>query len=228
MHGTQTQAGSSSHPLLHLHAGAATRYVDSESAIAVLSAALHARDICTHAHCRRVIHYALTLGRLVGLSAKELLTLERGVFLHDVGKIYVPDSVLRKPSHLTERERLVMQQHPAVGHEMVSAFASLTDVSDIVLSHHEWFDGTGYPFGLKGEAIPLGARICAIADTLDALTSHRPYRDPISFAEACAYVESESGTHFDPMLVEHFAALSPSEWLTIRQHAALDDDSLAA
>ena len=133
MHETQTKAGLSVHPLLHLHAASATRYVDSESAIAIFSAALHARGICTHSHCQRVIHYALTLGRLVGLSMKDLRTLERGVFLHDAGKIYVPDSVLRKPGHLTERERLVMQQHAAVGYEMVSAFAALTDVADIVL-----------------------------------------------------------------------------------------------
>jgi putative nucleotidyltransferase with HDIG domain len=227
MHGTHTKAGPPAHPLLHLHATTTTRYVDSESAIAIFSAALHARDICTHSHCRRVIHYALTLGRLLGLSSQELATLERGVFLHDVGKIYVPDSVLRKPGHLTERERMVMQQHPAVGYEMVSAFASLADVSEIVLSHHERFDGTGYPFGLKGEAIPLGARICAIADTLDALTSHRPYRSPMSFAAACAYVESEGGTHFDPLLIEHFMAITPAGWQTIRHHSA-HDDPLAA
>ena len=212
MHETQTKAGLSVHPLLHLHAASATRYVDSESAIAIFSAALHARGICTHSHCQRVIHYALTLGRLVGLSMKDLRTLERGVFLHDVGKIYVPDSVLRKPGHLTERERLVMQQHAAVGYEMVSAFAALTDVADIVLSHHERFDGSGYPFGLQGEAIPLGARICAIADSLDAPTSHRPYRNPMSFADACAYVESESGTHFDPVLIGHFTAITPAGW----------------
>lgn len=227
MHATLAVTETLAHAHLPLHASVSSWNPDAQSAIAALSAALHARDICTHAHCQRVIHYALTLGRLLGLPSRELLTLERGVFLHDIGKIHIPDEVLMKPGCLTKREQLVMRRHPTIGCDMVRAFAALTDVMDIVLLHHERFDGSGYPFGLKGNAIPLGARICAIADTLDALTSHRPYRTPMSFSDTCAHVESESGTHFDPMLVEHFMAITPAGWQTIRHHIT-HDDSLAA
>jgi cyclic di-GMP phosphodiesterase len=189
------------------------------STFRALDAALQARDHCTHTHCQRVIYYSLTLGRMMDLSEHELVTLERGVFLHDIGKIHMPDSVLLKPGLLSDQERIVMQQHPAIGFEMLRHNPLLTDAAEIVLTHHERYNGSGYPMGLKGDDIPLGARICAITDTFDAITSIRPYRTPMSVAEACSYIQSERGRHFDPHIVDLFTALSPSEWQEIQRVA---------
>lgn len=175
-------------------------------------AALQARDICTHTHCQRVISYSLTLGRTMGLSEHELVTLERGVFLHDIGKIHIPDSVLLKPGSLSPTEWTVMQQHSEIGFEMLRHNPLLADAAEIVLTHHERYNGSGYPMGLSGEDIPLGARICAITDTFDALTSIRPYRTPMRFEDACSYITSERGRLFDPHIVDMFSALPPSQW----------------
>lgn len=184
-----------------------------------LDAALQARDICTHTHCQRVIYYSLALGRMLGLSKRELMTLERGVFLHDIGKIHMPDSVLLKPGLLSDTERTVMQAHPSIGYEMLRHNPLLTDAAEIVLTHHERYNGSGYPMGLRRDDIPLGARICAVTDTFDALTSIRPYRTPMSFEEACRYIQSERGRHFDPEIVDTFTALEPSRWEEIQRLA---------
>ena len=189
------------------------------STFRALDAALQARDICTHAHCQRVIFYSLTLGRMLGLSERELVTLERGVFLHDIGKIHMPDSVLLKPGLLSAAERTLIQQHSAIGFEMLRHNPLLTDAAEIVLAHHERYNGSGYPMGLRGEDIPLGARICAIADTFDALTSIRPYRTPMSFEDACSYINSERGRLFDPDIVDMFSALPPSQWQAVHRLA---------
>jgi cyclic di-GMP phosphodiesterase len=189
------------------------------STFRALDAALQARDLCTHTHCQRVIYYSLTLGRMMGLTEHELVTLERGVFLHDIGKIHMPDSVLLKPGLLSDQERAVMQQHPAIGFEMLRHNPLLTDAAEIVLTHHERYNGSGYPMGLKGDDIPLGARICAVTDTFDAITSIRPYRTPMSVEEACNYIQSERGHHFDPHIVDLFTALQPSQWQEVQRVA---------
>lgn len=210
-------------PSLGLSSSASTATVSGAilgSTLRALDAALQARDICTHTHCQRVIHYSMTLGRMMGLSEQELVTLERGVFLHDIGKIHTPDSVLLKPGLLSDKERIVMQQHPIIGFEMLRHNPLLTDAAEIVLAHHERYNGSGYPLGLSGEAIPFGARICAIADTFDALTSIRPYRTPMSFEAACSYIQSERGRHFDPHIVDMFAALPPSQWQEVQRLAS--------
>ena len=190
------------------------------STLRALDAALQARDICTHAHCQRVIYYSLTLGRMMGLSEHELVTLERGVFLHDIGKIHMPDSVLLKPGLLSDTERTVMQQHPSIGYEMLRHNPLLTDAAEIVLTHHERYNGSGYPLGLEGDDIPLGARICAITDTFDAITSIRPYRTPMSVEDACDYIQSERGCQYDPEIVDMFTALPPSQWQEVRRVAS--------
>jgi putative nucleotidyltransferase with HDIG domain len=190
------------------------------STFRALDAALQARDICTHTHCQRVIFYSLRLGRMMGLSDHELVTLERGVFLHDIGKIHMPDSVLLKPGLLSETERTVMQQHAQIGYEMLRHNPMLRDAAEIVLSHHERYNGSGYPFGLEGDDIPLGARICAITDTFDALTSIRPYRTPMSFEDACAYIDSERDRQFDPYIVDVFTALPASQWQDVQRVAS--------
>jgi len=190
------------------------------STFRAFDAALQARDACTHTHCQRVISYSLTLGRLMGLSGHDLVTLERGVFLHDIGKIHMPDSVLLKPGLLSASERTLIQQHSAIGFEMLRHNPLLTEAAEIVLAHHERYNGSGYPMGLKGEDIPLGARICAITDTLDALTSIRPYRTPMSFEDACSYVNSERGRLFDPNIVDMFSALPPTQWQAVNRQAS--------
>ena len=190
------------------------------STFRALDAALQARDICTHTHCQRVIHYSVRLGRMMGLSEHELVTLERGVFLHDIGKIHMPDSVLLKPGQLSDAERTVMQQHAQIGYEMLRHNPLLTDAAEIVLAHHERYNGSGYPLGLRGEDIPLGARICAVTDTFDALTSIRPYRMPMSFQDACDYVQSERGRQFDPRIVDMFTALPASQWQEVHRVAS--------
>lgn len=191
------------------------------STFRALDAALHARDTCTHSHCQRVIYYSLSLGRMMGLSERELVTLERGVFLHDIGKIHMPDSVLQKPGILSEAERTVMQQHSSIGYEMLRHNPHLTEAAEIVLTHHERYNGSGYPMGLRADDIPLGARICAVTDTFDAITSIRPYRTPMSFEEACRYINSERGRHFDPHIVDMFTALPASHWQEVQRVASL-------
>lgn len=186
------------------------------STLRAFDAALLARDICTHTHCQRVIYYSLTLGRMMGMPEHELVTLERGVFLHDIGKIHMPDSVLLKPGLLSDTERTVMQQHPAIGFEMLRHNPLLTAAAEIVLTHHERYNGSGYPLRLRGEDIPLGARICAITDTFDAITSIRPYRTPMSVEEACNYIQSERGRLYDPEIVDMFTALPPSQWQEVQ------------
>jgi len=191
-----------------------------DSTLRALDAALQARDACTHSHSQRVIYYSLTLGRMMSLTPQELITLERGVFLHDIGKIHMPDSVLLKPGLLSNTERSVMQRHPTIGYDMLRHNPLLADAAEIVLTHHERYDGSGYPMGLRGEDIPLGARICAITDTFDALTSLRPYRTPMSFEEALCYITSERGRYYDPQIVDMFTALPPAQWQTIQRLAA--------
>lgn len=187
-----------------------------ESTLSALGAALNAWDAGTHAHSQRLIYYALALGRLLGLPQAELLTLERGVFLHDIGKISVSESILRKSGPLSRTEWVEMRVHPVIGYGISSSIPGLRAAASIVLAHHEWYDGTGYPRRLKGSDIPLCARICSVVDTFDALTSRRPYRSPLSMVRACEQVWSESGTHFDPWVVDAFLAIPPAEWEQLR------------
>jgi response regulator RpfG family c-di-GMP phosphodiesterase len=183
-----------------------------EATVSSLGAALHGRDACTHAHSQRLIGYAEVLGRVLGLSQTELSILKHGVFLHDIGKIHVPDGILWNPGCLSTSEWTVMRRHPLVGYHIVTRCPWLHDAARIILAHHEWYDGSGYPHGLRGYEIPLGARICSVVDMLDALTSVRPYRNPVSFSEACELVRAEGGTHFDPLVVEAFNTVDPSQW----------------
>jgi HD-GYP domain-containing protein (c-di-GMP phosphodiesterase class II) len=196
-----------------------------ETGAAFLGNALRAGDGCTYAHSSRLIHYALTVGGLLALSDAALLTLKYGVFLHDIGKLHVDGAILAKPGPLSDAEWSVMRRHPASGYGMVRAAGLPDEVARIILTHHEWYDGTGYPRGMSGPDIPLAARICAAVDTMDALTSPRSYRRPISFEEALAEVRAGSGTHFDPMVVEACLAVAPDEWARLRSQP---DDPLSS
>lgn len=185
-------------------------------AIEALGEALNVQDRETLAHSQRTVRYAQALGRILDLSDSKLLALRRGVFLHDIGKMYVPASILNKPGQLSPVEWSVMRRHPVTGYKIVRSHLSMEKVATIVLFHHEWYDGTGYPSGLAGEEIPLGARICSVVDVLDALTSNRPYRKPVSFAEACELIRSERETHFDPFVVEAFLSITPAQWQALQ------------
>lgn len=173
----------------------------------VLGSAIAKRDSDTNIHNYRVTIYAVRLGEAAGVRAAEMRDLIAGAFLHDVGKIGISDNILLKPARLDEGEFRVMKTHVALGVDILSKSAWLQRARDVVEFHHEKYDGGGYLRGLAGEAIPLTARIFAIVDVFDALTSKRPYKEPMPFNEAMAIVRGYAGNHFDPRLVGLFAGL---------------------
>ena len=173
---------------------------------------LELRDQETQGHSERVTAMTVKLARAMGMSEEELIHVRRGALLHDVGKIGIPDSILQKPGQLTPEERKVMEEHPALAHNVLSGSVFLQKALDIPYSHHEKWDGTGYPRQLAGSAIPLAARIFAIIDVYDALRSDRPYRDAWSKAKTVDYIQEQSGSHFDPRVVEKFLQLVEDDW----------------
>lgn len=199
----------------------AIRRIEStyDETLAALGGALELRDIETQGHSRRVTHYCLEMARALHRTNDELHVLARGSFLHDIGKIGIPDAILLKPDRLTAEETAVMQTHARIGYELLCRIAFLTPASQIVLTHQERWDGTGYPQGLRGEEIPLGARIFAVADTLDAITSDRPYRAGSPFSAAVTEITRESGRQFDPEVVRVFLEIPEAVWRKIRREA---------
>jgi putative nucleotidyltransferase with HDIG domain len=175
-----------------------------EDTLLALAAALDARDPYTHGHSVRVAVYSATLAASAGLGLADLDALERGCLVHDIGKIGVPDQLLLKPGRLSPEEQERMRLHPVVGQRMLAGLGWSQEVFEIVLHHHERWDGTGYPAGLAGDEIPILARVVAIADALDAMTSHRPYRDAFSYRKAAAEIVGQSAVQFDPELVAAF------------------------
>jgi HD-GYP domain-containing protein (c-di-GMP phosphodiesterase class II) len=175
--------------------------------VRALSNAVEARDAYTGKHAERVTAYGLELIKAMGIETAEEQELEFGFLLHDIGKVAIPDAILYKPSTLTEKERALMEQHPGIGSQIVRGIEFLSDAVKVVRSHHERWDGTGYPDGLAGEEIPLSARVFAVADVLDALTSDRPYRPASSLRVAREMIVAESGTHFDPSVIEVFCTI---------------------
>jgi putative two-component system response regulator len=172
--------------------------------VEALGTALETRDVETAGHCARVSAIALELARGVEYPEDELPTLQLGAVLHDVGKIGVPDAILRKPGSLTDDEWVIMKQHPEMGERMLRGIRFLRRAVAIVRSHHERWDGRGYPDGLAGADIPLGARIFVVADSVDAMTSDRPYRAALSWEQAYEEVRRGRGSQFDPLVVESF------------------------
>ena len=159
---------------------------------------------------QRITAFAIAIARALDLSTKEIKTIARGAFLHDIGKISIPDSILRKPSALTPEESARMKEHSNYGYQIVKKVPSLLEAAEIVYAHQECFDGTGYPRGLKGEEIPLGARIVAVAATLDAITSDGPGRGAQSMQAARDEIDRCSGQQFDPKVVETFLGIPDS------------------
>ena len=171
------------------------------------SHALNLRDKVTEKHTRRVTSMTLGLARMMNIPDEKLIHIQRGATLHDIGKMGIPDNILFKPGSLTPKEWEVMRQHPQNALQMLSPIRYLKPALDIPLYHHEKWDGSGYPHGLKGTQIPLAARIFSVVDVYDSLTSDRPYRSAWSDGDAKYYIESEAGTHFDPEVVDCFTKL---------------------
>jgi putative two-component system response regulator len=190
-----------------------------ESTLQALVTALDIRDNETHGHSWRVVEYAVLVAERMGITGQELSWIRLGAILHDVGKIGIADAILRKPGKLEPHEWDEMRKHPELGHRMLKHIRFLAPALDVVLSHQERWDGSGYPRGLHGEAIPLGARIFAVVDTFDAMTSDRPYRKALTIEDALDEVRRFSGIQFDPKVAEVFLSIERDAWNHIRERA---------
>jgi HD-GYP domain-containing protein (c-di-GMP phosphodiesterase class II) len=175
-----------------------------ESTLIGWAKAAEAHDRCTHDHAERVVYLFKDLSRTMNVPEKELVHMGRGALLHDIGKIGIPDKILNKPGKLTEDERKIMQQHPDKAKKMLAEVEFLRPAIDIPCYHHERWDGSGYPYGLKGEDIPFAARVFAVVDVWDALLSDRPYRDAWAVEDVIEYIKGNSGKLFDPNVVQVF------------------------
>lgn len=182
-----------------------------DNTLAGWARALELRDELTEGHTRRVTELTLKLARALKIPENEIVHIRRGALLHDIGKMGIPDSILHKPGPFTAQERNIMQQHTQYARDMLSSISFLQPAIDIPYCHHEHWDGAGYPRGLKGEEIPLAARIFSIIDVWDALTSDRPYRQAWSKEKTCEYILERSGKQFDPKIVEAFFSLVMDE-----------------
>jgi putative nucleotidyltransferase with HDIG domain len=180
-------------------------------------AALDLRDVETYGHSKTVARYSHVLAGACGIrDAARLDRIGKGALLHDAGKMAIPDAILKKPGPLAPKEWDVIRKHPVVGYGLVRDVKLVPEVGNIILCHHERYDGTGYPKGLAGEKIPLEARIFAVADTLDAVTSHRPYRAPRDFKAARRELTDNAGKQFDPKVVDVFCGTDLAVWEKIR------------
>jgi putative nucleotidyltransferase with HDIG domain len=181
-----------------------------------LGDALDLKDSETEGHSKRVTAYTIALARAMGISPGQIKIIARGAFLHDIGKMAIPDEILRKPGSLTPEEQEVMREHCTRGYHILRKIPFLSEAAEIVYSHQEHYDGSGYPAGISGNQIPIGARIFAVADTLDAITSDRPYRKARSFDVAREEILRCSGTQFDPAVVEVFLKIPNELWQELR------------
>ena len=181
-----------------------------------LGDALDLKDAETEGHSKRVTAFTIAIARAMDLPQERVRIIARGAFLHDVGKMAIPDAILRKPGRLSPEEQAIMREHALLGYQMLRKIPFLAEASDIVYSHQERYDGSGYPRGLRGDQIPLGARIFAVADTFDAMTSDRPYRAAQSIPSGRREIERHSGKQFDPEVVKTFLAIPEHIWTELR------------
>ncbi len=181
-----------------------------------LGDALDLKDAETEGHSKRVTAFTIAIARAMELPHEHVRTIARGAFLHDIGKMAIPDAILRKPGRLSPQEQEIMRRHALLGYRMLRRIPFLREAADIVYSHQECFDGSGYPRGLRGDQIPLGARIFAIADTFDAITSDRPYRAAQSIPAGRREIERNAGRQFDPKIVRTFLSISEQIWQELR------------
>jgi putative nucleotidyltransferase with HDIG domain len=189
-----------------------------KATVLALANAVEARDAYTGKHAQRVAAYGLRIAHAAGVEVDP--EVEFGFLLHDIGKVAVPDAILFKPGPLTAEERALMIKHPQIGSEILRHIDFLDDAKVVVLHHHERWDGQGYPDGLAGEEIPLQARVFAVADTLDALTTDRPYRPACGWAEARQAIRAEAGAQFDPAIVAAYETLPDEAFARIRDGIA--------
>ncbi len=182
-----------------------------------LGDALDLKDAETEGHSRRVTAFTIAIAKNMGLPQEQIPTIARGAFLHDIGKLAIPDAILRKPAKLTPDEMSIMQEHCYKGYQIVKKIPFLADACDIIYSHQERYDGTGYPRGLKGKEIPLGARIFSVADTLDAITVDRVYRPKQTYQAAREEIKKWSGRQFDPDVVNAFLEMPEKLWEDLRK-----------
>ncbi len=182
-----------------------------------LGDALDLKDAETEGHSKRVTAFTIAIAQKMGLPKDDIRVIARGAFLHDIGKMAIPDNILRKPGKLTEEEVAIMREHCYLGYRIICRIPFLAEAAEIVYSHQERYDGTGYPRRLKAEEIPLGARIFSIADTLDAMTSDRPYRPRQSFDAARKEIQDWAGRQFDPQIVDVFLGMPDNIWEDLRK-----------
>jgi putative nucleotidyltransferase with HDIG domain len=181
-----------------------------------LGDALDLKDAETEGHSKRVTAFTIAIARAMELPQERVRIIARGVFLHDVGKMAIPDAILRKPGRLSLQEQAVMREHAHLGYQLLRNIPFLQEAAEIVYSHQERYDGSGYPRGLRGDQIPLGARIFAIADTFDAITSDRPYRAAQSIPSGRREIERHASKQFDPEIVKVFLSVPEKIWQDLR------------
>jgi putative nucleotidyltransferase with HDIG domain len=189
-----------------------------DDTLEALGSALDLKDAETEGHCQRVTAFTISIAKLVPVASSYLPILARAAFLHDIGKMAIPDSILRKPGPLNDDEKQIMRTHCEIGYNVLRRIPFLRDAAEIVLAHQEFFDGTGYPRGLRGEQIPLGARIFSIADAMDAMISDRPYRRALPMSHAKDEIRRCAGTQFDPKIVAVFLAIPDRHWQELREN----------
>jgi response regulator RpfG family c-di-GMP phosphodiesterase len=190
--------------------------------------ALETRDFETHGHSERVVTFSLRLGYELGLEKDALRDLELGALLHDIGKIGVPDAILRKPAKLNEEEWAKMKLHPLHGQKILRNIKFLEGAGRVVAQHHERWDGEGYPYGIRGEDIDIGARIFAVVDAFDAMISNRVYRKGRPYKEALEELERCAGTQFDPLIVEAFKAIPKEDWEILRERSLMEKKEVSS
>jgi putative nucleotidyltransferase with HDIG domain len=193
-----------------------------------LGDALDLKDSETEGHSKRVTAYTIALARAMGIPPQQIKIIARGAFLHDIGKMAIPDDILRKPARLTGPEQEIMREHCTRGYHMLRKIPFLASAAEIVFCHQEHYDGSGYPSGLHGDQIPIGARIFTIADTLDAITSNRPYRKAQTFDQAREEILRCSGTQFDPAVVEVFLKMPNELWQELRAEISSQNQRFSA
>src|ERR1700756_958328 len=189
-----------------------------DDTLEALGSALDLKDAETEGHCQRVTAFCISIAKAMPVPDAYLAVLARAAFLHDIGKMAIPDGILRKPGPLTEDEKEIMRKHCEIGYNMLIRIPFLRDAAEIVLAHQEFYDGPGYPRGLKADDIPLGSRIFAIADSLDAMISDRPYRKALPLSHARGEIKRCSGTQFDPKVVDVFMSIPEEHWLELREN----------
>jgi HD-GYP domain-containing protein (c-di-GMP phosphodiesterase class II) len=188
-----------------------------DNVLEAFGSCLGLRNVETEGHSQRVTAITISIGKRVPVPNSYLPVLARAAFLHDIGKIAIPDAILYKPGALTDDEKKIMRSHCELGYNTLQRIPFLRDTADIVLAHQEFFDGTGYPRGLRDEQIPLGARILSIANALDAMLSDWPYRKALPWSHACKEIRRCAGTQFDPKIVEIFLAIPINHWIELRE-----------